>query len=150
MKYQHNKNPLTITNNNNTMSIRKTYHKIDIESFDEKKYFSEFHYYEIYNPLGKYTEGKFMADYGKGLLTYYHQIYVLCHNEGKMFYVVSIEKLFKNERFLLSDFCNCTYCQSNVFVQLTSKPNNMAFAPKPRSAAGRRASTNIGVDRCPS
>ena len=106
------------------MSIRKTYHKIDIESFDEKKYFSEFHYYEIYKPLGKYTEGKFMADYGKGLLTYYHQIYVLCHNEGKMFYVVSIEKLFKNERFLLSDFCNCTYCQSNVFVQLTSKPNN--------------------------
>ena len=95
------------------MSIRKTHHNINIGNFDEKSYFSKFHYYEIYDSSKNYTKGKFMFDYGKGALTYCFRICVLSHEEGKLIYIVAVEILSSNERAQLAQFCKCNYCTTN-------------------------------------
>lgn len=102
-----------------------SYQRINIDTFNEKQYFSEYHYYELYDLSKQYDKHTFINDYGKGNIKYYFKKIVLKYDEGyELPYMVVVEKLSKKEKLMLSNFCSCDYCESNVYIQLTSKPNN--------------------------
>lgn len=107
------------------MSNKIIYQKIKEDTFDLKKYFSEYHYHEEQQELKEYTDKSFLYDYGKGRLLYYFRKVVLINEYGiRNHYVVAVEKLTKEERKKLMNFCPCEYCEANVFIQMTSRPFN--------------------------
>jgi hypothetical protein len=94
----------------------------NFNTFDPKKYFSEYHYYEEFDFNKHYTTEYFTENYGRGEHTYRYMLYTI-RNIGSKFndhnkkYVVAKEYLFDKERKQLAKYCPCPLHKNNKFIK---------------------------------
>ena len=89
-------------------------HLKENEEFNEKEYFKDYDFYEVYDAANseKYIRGS--HDFGKGVKSYKFSLrYTLSDTLGawkvKTFYVYAEEELSDTELKLLEPFCNCLW-----------------------------------------
>lgn len=100
------------------------YTSCDFATFEEDKYFINFHYYEVFDETKQYSNTKFCHDYGKGLLNYQFCLYVIRDNNTHKKYVVVDEILTEKERLKLKDYCGCNYCMTDDIKRIDMDRND--------------------------
>ena len=107
------------------MSLFKThkYYMINRDTFNEKEFFRDVHYFEIYDETKFYNTKNFVENYGKGDIIYCFQLWTLWHNQDdKMCYVIATEILTMEDKLLLEPYCTCEYCCASIFRKYTMNP----------------------------
>lgn len=97
---------------------------INIHKFNEKNMFTDFDFYEIYNPVKQYCRGIFKYNFGNGLYSYKYEVHHIIFYEGdynnsvnSSVYVIAREVLTPEEKISYAPFCRCMKCRiSNVFL----------------------------------
>ncbi len=103
------------------------YTSCDFATFDEKKYFINFHHFELFDETKEYCKTNFKFDYGKGLNNYRFCLYEfqdlkISNNDVKKKYVVASEILNRYEKQELAKYCYCKYHQADENAQKHMTP----------------------------
>lgn len=95
--------------------ICQKFSHVNKATFNEKDFFYDFHYYELYDKNKTYSKTPFKQNYGYGDFTYSYTLYTISFIENKktiekLHYVIVEEKIEKDEISKLSRFCQCEVC----------------------------------------
>lgn len=92
----------------------------DIDTFNEKEYFSDYDFYEMYDKTHEYDKELYTKDYGKGMRQYHNSEYHISFFKGshsniveRRNYVIAEEKISKRDREFYARYCQCSYCQTS-------------------------------------
>lgn len=92
-----------------TWTIRR-----NLDTFDPRKYFSEYPYVKEYDPKIIYDCNYFDKDYGVGIKKYILNLYNIYQEKNKeQYYVVAMEILSSEDAKTLEKYCQCNYCNKH-------------------------------------
>lgn len=84
-------------------------------TFNPEQHFSEYHYYETYDPNKQYNKNEFETNFNKGMHTYEYELHIIynINDDDVKQFVVATEKLSDAEITKLAKYCSCAYCEAN-------------------------------------